>query len=165
MPVMTPLPPKTKRVNAGRGCPSSIPANTARYEGSTFARNTDDQIPAQFPGQSPASTLRDNSKGFAAQYTAVLSPSVINVLNFGYTRFGQSFTGQTGPLLFQTSLDPLLNPYARPSAQVLPTTTINEGITWVKSKHTITFGGSSSIIHNNTSSYAMNFSYIAKQQR
>ncbi len=124
---------------------------------STFARNTDDQIPAQFPGQSPASTLRDNSKGFAAQYTAVLSPSVINVLNFGYTRFGQSFTGQTGPLLFQTSLDPLLNPYARPSAQVLPTTTINEGITWVKSKHTITFGGSSSIIHNNTSSYATSF--------
>jgi hypothetical protein len=124
---------------------------------STFARNTDDQIPAQFPGQSPASTLRDNSKGFAAQYTAVLSPSVINVLNFGYTRFGQSFTGQTGPLLFQTSLDPLLNPYARPFAQVLPTTTINDGMTWVKSKHTITLGGSSSIIHNNTSSYATAF--------
>ena len=124
---------------------------------STFARNTDDQIPAQFPGQSPASTLRDNSRGFAAQYTAILNPSLINVFNFGYTRFGQSFTGQTGPLLFQTSLDPLLNPYARPSSQVLPTTIINDGITWVRGKHTITAGGGISIIHDNTSSYATSF--------
>jgi Carboxypeptidase regulatory-like domain len=124
---------------------------------STFARNTDDQIPAQFPDQSPASTLRDNSKGLAAQYTAILTPSVINLFNVGYTRFGQSFTGQTGPLLFQTSLDPLLNPYARPSSQILPTTNLNDGVTWVKGKHTITAGGGVSIIHNNTSSYATSF--------
>jgi len=124
---------------------------------STLARNTDDQIPAQFPGQAPASTLRDNSKGLAGQYTAILTPSLINVVNFGYTRFGQSFTGQNGPLLFQTSVDPLLNPYARPSSQVLPTTNLNDGITWVKGKHTITAGGGFSIIHNNTSSYATSF--------
>lgn len=124
---------------------------------STFARNTDDQIPAQFPGQLPASTLRDNSKGFAAQYTGVLSSSLINVVNFGYTRFGQSFSGQSGPLLFQTSVDPLLNPYARPSSQILPTINLSEGITWVKGKHTLTAGGGFSIIHDNTSSFATSF--------
>jgi Carboxypeptidase regulatory-like domain len=124
---------------------------------STFARNTDDQIPAQFPGQLPASTLRDNSKGFAAQYTGVLSSSLINVVNFGYTRFGQSFTGQSGPLLFQTSVDPLLNPNARPYSQVLPTINLSEGITWVRGKHTLTAGGGFSIVQDNTSSFATSF--------
>ena len=124
---------------------------------STFARNTDDEIPAQFPGQAPASTLRDNSKGVAGQYTAILSQSVINVVNVGYTRFGQSFTGQSGPLLFQTSVDPFLNPYARPNSQILPTINISDGITWVKGKHTLTGGGGFMIIHNNTTSYATSF--------
>ncbi|HYM78453.1 MAG TPA: carboxypeptidase-like regulatory domain-containing protein [Candidatus Dormibacteraeota bacterium] len=124
---------------------------------STFARDTDDQIPEQLPGQNPASTLRDNSKGFAVQYTAILTRNLINVLNYGYTRFGQSFSGQTGPLLFQTSLDPLLNPYARPSSQVLPTSNLSDGITWVHGKHTINAGGGFNIIHNNTSSYATSF--------
>jgi len=123
----------------------------------TFGRNTDDQIPAQFPHQPAASTLRDNSKGVAAQYTAVLTPNLVNVVNLGYTRFGQSFSGQTGPLLFQTSLDPLLNPYARPSAQVLPTTNLTDGITWVRGKHTLTAGGGFTLIRNNTTSYATSF--------
>src|SRR6202171_4344512 len=124
----------------------------------TLADNTDAQILAQLPGQSPASTLRDNSKGFAAQYTAVLRTNLINVLNISYTRFGQSLSGVTGPLLFQTSLDPLLNPYARPFAQTLPTLNPNDDITWSKGPHTITAGFSARIIHNNTSSDANSFS-------
>src|SRR6195256_2198752 len=123
----------------------------------TLADNTDDQILAQFPGQSPASTLRDNSKGFAAQYTAVLRTNLINVLNMSYTRFGQALSGVTGPLLFQTSLDPLLNPYARPFAQTLPTLNPNDDVTWTKGPHTITAGFSARIIHNNTHSFANSF--------
>src|ERR1700682_5739932 len=44
----------------------------------TLADNTDDQILAQFPGQGPASTLRDNSKGLSAQYTWLIKPNLIN---------------------------------------------------------------------------------------
>jgi len=123
----------------------------------TATRNTEDQILEQFPGQTPASTLRDNSKGLAVQYTGILKPNLINVANFGYTRFGQAFSGATGPLLFQTSLDPLQNPYARPSSQVLPTVNLNDGVTWVKGKHTVTAGASTSIIHNNTTSFATSY--------
>lgn len=123
----------------------------------TLADNTDDQILAQFPGQAPASTLRDNSKGFAAQYVAVLKPNLVNVLNVSYTRFGQAMSGVTGPALFQTSLDPLLNPYARPLAQRLPTLNPNEDVTWTKGRHTIVAGFSARIIHNNTHSFASSF--------
>jgi len=123
----------------------------------TLADNTDDQVLAQFPGQAPASTLRDNSKGIAGQYTTILRPNLINVLNLAYTRFGQAFSGVTGPVLFQTSLDPLQNPNARPLSQRLPTLNLNDAVTWIKSKHTITAGFNTAIIHNNTTSYANSF--------
>ena len=123
----------------------------------TLADNTDDQILAQFPGQAPASTLRDNSKGFAAQYTAILRSNLVSVLNLSYTRFGQALSGVAGPVLFQTSLDPLQNPYARPLSQRLPTLNPNEDIAWTKGAHTITAGFSARFIHNNTRSFANSF--------
>ena len=123
----------------------------------TLADNTDDQILAQFPGQPPASTLRDNSKGISAQYTAIVRPNLINVFNFGYTRFGQAFSGVTGPALFQTALDPLQNPYARPMGQRLPTLNPTEDLTWIKGKHTITTGVNLRFIHNNIASDANSF--------
>ena len=130
--------------------------HTVSFRG-TLADNTDDQILAQFPGQAPASTLRDNSKGFAAQYTAILRPNLVSVLNLSYTRFGQALSGVTGPALFQTSLDPLQNPYARPLSQRLPTLNPNEDIAWTKGPHTITAGFSARFIHNNTRSFANSF--------
>ena len=123
----------------------------------TLADNTGDQILAQFPGQLPGSTLRDNSKGLATQYTAVLKSNLINVLNLSYTRFGQALSGVTGPVLFQTSLDPLQNPYARPFSQRLPTLNPNDDVTWSKGAHTVVAGFTARIIHNNTHSSANSF--------
>ena len=62
----------------------------------TLADNTQDQILAQFPGQTPASTERDNSKGLSVRYTAVLTPSLINSFNYGLTRLGQILLGRDG---------------------------------------------------------------------
>jgi hypothetical protein len=123
----------------------------------TLADNTGDQILAQFPGQAPASTMRDTSKGLSAQYTALLKPTLINVLNIGFTRFNPALSGVTGPVLFQTSLDPLQNPYARPYAQRLPTFNPSDDITWTHGRHTITAGFNARIIHNNISSLANSF--------
>ena len=125
----------------------------------TLADNTDDQILAEFPGQAPASTLRDNSKGIAGQYTWIIKPNLINVLNVGYTRFGQALSGLTGPALFLTnsSISPLQNPFARPFGQTLPTFNPTDDFTWIKGKHTFTFGFNFRFIHNNTSSLANSF--------
>jgi hypothetical protein len=123
----------------------------------TLADNTDDQILAQFPGQGPASTLRDNSKGLSAQYTWLIKPNLINVFNLGFTRFGQVMSGATGPVLFFTGIDSLQNPYARPTGQRLPTLNPTNDVTWIKGKHTITAGFNARLIHNNTSSFATSF--------
>ena len=64
----------------------------------TLAHNADDVILAQFPGQGPASTLRDRSGGFAAQYTAIPGQNLVNVFSLGYTRFAQANTGASGPI-------------------------------------------------------------------
>jgi hypothetical protein len=123
----------------------------------TLAHNTDDQVLAQFPGQGPASTLRDQSKGFAAQYTALVRSNLINTVTLGYTRFSPDQSGVTGPVLFLTGLDSLQNPYARPSAQRLPTWHPSDDLTWTKGKHTIVAGFTARFVHNDTTSYANSF--------
>jgi len=123
----------------------------------TLADNTDDVILAQFPGEPPASTLRDNSKGVSAQYTWIIQPNLINVFNFGYTRFGQAMSGATGPVLFFTGIDSLQNYNARPFGQRLPTLNPTDDFTWIKGKHTITAGFNGRFIHNDTSSFANSF--------
>jgi len=66
-------------------------------------------------------------------------------------------SGATGPVLFMTSLDPLQNPYARPTGQVLPTLNPSDELTWTKGKHTMVAGFNGRFIRNNTSSYASSF--------
>ena len=40
------------------------------------------------PGENAAAKVLDNSKGLAARYTAVLTPSLVNVFSYGFTRLG-----------------------------------------------------------------------------
>ena len=123
----------------------------------TLAHNTDDQLLAQFPGQAPASTLKDQSKGVAAQYTWIVKPNLINVANLGYTRFSPNLSGVTGPVLFFTSIDSLQNYNARPYGQRLPTFNPTDDVTWTKGRHTITAGFNARLIRNDISSFANSF--------
>ncbi len=129
----------------------------------TLQHNKSDQVLAQFPGQPPASTLRDNSKGLSAHYTAVLTPTLINSFTYGITRLGQEFSGVTGTgFQFEpTALAPLENYSARPKGRTNPLNNILDDVTWVKGKHTITTGLDIRLNRNNTSQFTSSYPLYA----
>jgi hypothetical protein len=125
----------------------------------TLQHNTQDQILAQFPGQSPASVERDNGKGMSARYTAILSSSLINTFSYGLTRLGQEFSGIAGTA-FQfepTALSPLQNWSARAKGRTNPLNNFLDDVTWTRGRHTITTGLNFRFNRNNISSFTNSY--------
>jgi hypothetical protein len=93
---------------------------------------------AQFPGGPPTQVLLDNSRGLSARYTYVITPSLINTINVGYTRLSQASTGfeNVVPSFGFTTLQST----TRPSSRVAPTPNITDDLTWIKGRHTIQAG-------------------------
>jgi len=113
---------------------------------------------ASFPGQAAASRTLDNSRGLAFRYTAVLTPHLVNALNYGYTRLGTAATGNSTvvPSVGFTTLQAT----PRASQRVAPTSNITDDLTWTKGRHTIQAGinfriwESDRISFNNLPSYS-----------
>ena len=112
---------------------------------------------AQFPGQQPASELLNNSKGIAATYTAILTPSLINSFVYGYTRQGLAYSGTTGDSFQLAPLDELQNYAARANGRILPVNNFVDTLTWTKGKHTITTGLNFRVMTNNKFTYAQSY--------
>ncbi|HUB82931.1 MAG TPA: carboxypeptidase-like regulatory domain-containing protein [Bryobacteraceae bacterium] len=121
----------------------------------TLGDNTIDQILAEFPGQPPASVERDNNKGFAFHYTAIVTPTLINSLTYGMTRLGQNLSGVSGTgFQFEpTALSPLENWAARARGRVNPVNNLLDDVTWTRGKHTVTAGLNFRYNKNYTSSF------------
>jgi hypothetical protein len=102
-----------------------------------------------FPGQAPISQTLDNSRGISVRYTYVVTPSLVNVFNYGFTRLGNATTGSLNVVPsfgFQT-----LQPTVRGSTRIAPTPNITDDLTWTKGKHTFQFGFNYIIAKNLTS--------------
>jgi hypothetical protein len=112
---------------------------------------------AQFPGQAPASQILDNSKGISVQYTFVITPTLVNVVRYGFTRQGVQLTGIPGVSLTDDNLSQIYNYTARAQTRHIPTTNIVDDITWTKGKHSLTGGINFRFIRNDRSSYANSF--------
>jgi hypothetical protein len=113
----------------------------------------DSQIPAAglalFPGQAPISQTLDNSRGISARYTYVVTPTLVNVFNYGFTRLGNATTGSLNVVPsfgFQT-----LQPTVRGQSRIAPTPNISDDLTWTKGKHTFQMGFNYIIAKNITS--------------
>jgi len=126
--------------------------NGASQDGTSTGTNL-----AQFPGQAAAQKTLDNSRGLAGRATQVLSPHLINVVNYGYTRLGTASTGSTTviPTLYFTA--PIATP--RESQRVAPVTTITDDLTWSHGRHTVTGGISFHFSENDHISYSNYPSY------
>jgi Carboxypeptidase regulatory-like domain len=129
----------------------------------TLGRNTVDQILAEFPGQAPASTERDNNKGLAVHYTAIVNPTLINSFTYGLTRLSMNLSGASGTgFQFEpTALAPLENWGARAKGRTNPLHNLLDDLTWTKGRHTVTVGANIRINHNSISSFTNSFPLYA----
>jgi hypothetical protein len=118
----------------------------------TLAANREDDTLAQFPGQPAASQLVDNSRGISTNYTAVLSPTLVNSFTFGLTRLGNSQTGTTASQLSLFFSTPTAFP--RPSVRIAPTYNFTDDLTWTKGRHTWQFGTNIRLIRNDRITYS-----------
>ena len=114
---------------------------------------------AEFPGQaSPQQTL-DNSRGLSGRYTAILSPSLVNVVNYGYTRLGTASTGVSTVIpsfYFSTPVST-----ARPSQRVSPVTNLTDDLTWTKGRHTLQFGLNFRFVEDDNLAYSNTVPYYS----
>ena len=125
----------------------------------TLADAAQDINVAQFPGQDPASKMLNNSKGFAAHYTAVVKPTVINSLNVGLTRLGLEQSGTVGPSLSFDGISSQQNftNAARGFGRIIPTWNISDDINWMKGSHTIQGGFNFRFMTFDRNSYVNSF--------
>jgi Carboxypeptidase regulatory-like domain len=120
----------------------------------SLAGNTQVLVPQSFPGQPTNNVQLNNSRGISASYTAVLSPSMVNVATFGLTRIGLNQTGPQGTAFNIDSVDPFQNYTSRAYIRISPTYNINDDFTWTKGTHTITAGVNIRFVRNGYTNYA-----------
>jgi hypothetical protein len=110
----------------------------------------EDELPAQFAGQTPARILLTNSKGIAIGHAWTISPKLSSDFRWGFTRQGLDFTGaSTDPGLRLMGVDNIRNFDNRNASRKLPTQNIVEDLTWISGRHSLQLGANLRNIHNN----------------
>jgi hypothetical protein len=116
-----------------------------------------DLLQAQFPGQTPASQLLNNSRGFAVNYQAQLGSSFVNTVRYGLTRIGVAQSGTSGALFNIRSFSDVVDFAARPQARVVPVHEVNDDLSWTHGKHAFQFGGALYFVRNSNSNATNSF--------
>jgi hypothetical protein len=111
----------------------------------------------QFPEQPPNSVNLDNSKGLAAGYNVVITPTLIGSLRYGFTRQGFEISGTQTASAVQlfTVADPIGLTTA--VTRLAPVHNPSQDFTWTKGAHNIQFGGVQRFIRNQRISYERAF--------
>jgi hypothetical protein len=116
------------------------------------------------PGDSPLVTIIDRSKGFVLGNTAVLTPSLVNNLRWGFTRHSEgTFGNSTQPFIQFRGLNdsgpnaPFNFTYSH--AFTAPVHNLVDDLSWKKGNHSVTMGTTIRLMRNPRTSLADSFSY------
>lgn len=140
---------------------------TADGRHTVFARGTlgditTDLRPAQFPGQTAASRLLNDSKGVALGYTAQLGPALINNLRYGLSRQRIEETGVRSERFGLAGTTGGLSdfyPTFRASGRTVPVHDFRNDVSWSHGTHAWQFGGSLRVVRD--SRFSENNSYAS----
>jgi len=105
----------------------------------------------QFPGQQDSQLRLENSKGMAAGYTWVISPSLVSTWHYGLTRQAYDITGVQAQAY--VTLRDIDNLYATSLSQrqKIPLHQVSNDTSWTRGAHSIDFGGVMRFIRVNRS--------------
>jgi hypothetical protein len=112
------------------------------------------------PGQPPSSTTEDNTKGFTVGHTWSPTSNLVNDARFAYIRQGYATSGIGSGQGDWVDFRAL----TQPSSQLLsirvnvPVNNFTDNLTWIKGRHTLSFGGNWRGIENNRGTDANSYS-------
>ncbi len=124
----------------------------------TGALANQDEANAPFlPGQAPETSIVNFNKGLIANYSAVVTPTIVNNFRYGYVRESIGTIGNTDvPVNLIRGIDQGVN-YS--SQFQRPINSFWDDLTWTHGKHSWQFGFQASLIRNPSSSTTGSFSY------
>ncbi|HZZ37914.1 MAG TPA: carboxypeptidase-like regulatory domain-containing protein [Acidobacteriaceae bacterium] len=120
-------------------------------------QNDREPSPPAFPGQPPQSTVLTNNKGFAAGYTWVISPALVNDLRYGLTREGVNSAGAANqPIVYFAEVaQPQSTDYS--TSFIIPVSNVVDNFSWTRHNHDLAFGTDIRIIDDQRSSNAQSY--------
>jgi hypothetical protein len=116
-----------------------------------------DLVGAQFPGEAASQDLLNNSRGFAVEYQAQLSPTLVNTARYGFIREGIALSGAGGPSFDVRDFTDVQDFGARLTSHAIPVHEINDDVSKSFGKHTLQTGGVLRIITNHRVDEAQSF--------
>jgi hypothetical protein len=116
--------------------------------------------PEQFPGQTPASVLFNNSKGITAAYNAQFSPNVVNNVQWSLTRLGEAETGNNAGTSFGIRFYAENTAFNRPFNRIVPTNEFKDSVSWIHGRHTFQFGGQLDLVRDQRTDDNLSFPFF-----
>jgi hypothetical protein len=105
-------------------------------------------VGAQFPGESAAQSLLNNSRGFVIQYQGQLSPTLVDTARYGYTRQGIALSGTQGQQFDVRDFSDVQNYGTRANQRVVPVHEFNDDLSKTFGVHTLQAGAVLRLISN-----------------